>query len=377
MKKLYNSTLILLLILFGASCENFMDVHEEYIKGGEIIYAPKVDSIQFIAGKGRVQFAFWLENSPNVKNVDLYWNSRADSLITTVSPTTGLDSFYVIVPNLSEGAYTFEVKTTDNFGHSSLYLTGFGNSYGDFYQSSLANRRVKSIDLTEQGGIINWFSALDGMIWTDIRYTMNDGKTNTVRLDRGAQSIICPKAKTGTSFQFSSSFIPEELSIDTFSVDWEQYSGSFPTIYKYDRSSWSVLAVSDETASDGGGKNTLLDDNLSTYWHSQWDGGNAPLPHWAIIDMTSPKKIAKINTYKRPGNTDAKTIQYFVGPDPNADATSWTKIGESQFISGKDNIETLISNSSTTLSGRYLKLVLPDSNRNPFISIAEVYIYGD
>jgi len=368
---------MLFLAVFATSCESFMDIHAEYVKNGETIYAPKVDSVQFIAGKGRVQFAFWLENAPNVKSVDLYWNSKTDSLITPVSASTGLDSFYVNVTDLPEGAYTFEVKTTDNFGHSSLYLTGFGNSYGDFYQSSLLNRRVKSIELTESGGIINWFGAIEGMTWTDINYTMNDGTTNTVRLSPEDQQIICPDVKAGTSFQFSSFFIPEEFSVDTFSVDWEQYEGSFPTIYKYDRSAWNVREVSDETASDGGGKNTLLDDNLSTYWHSQWEGGNAPLPHWAVIDMGSPKKIAKIDTYKRSGNTDAKTIQYFVGPDPDADATSWTKIGESQFVSEKDNIETLISNSSSTLSGRYIKLVLPDSNRDPFISIAEIYIYGD
>lgn len=362
---------------FAVSCEKFVDIHEEYVKDGEIIYAPKVDSVQFVAGKGRVQFGFWLKNAPNVKSVDLYWNSNSDSLTTSISPTTGLDSFYVVVPDLPEGAYTFEVKTRDNFDHSSLYLTGFGNSYGDFYQSSLANRRVKSIDLTDVGGIIEWFGALDGMIWTDIRYMATDGKTKTVRLDAGASSIVCPGAKAGTSFEFSSSFIPEELSIDTFSVDWEEHAGNFPLIYRYDRTDWRVLEVSDETASDGGGMHTLLDGNLGTFWHSKWDGGSAPLPHWAVIDMNSPRRIIKIDTYRRSGTTDSKTIQFFVGPDPDADAASWTKIGESGFVSGKDNVETLISNSVSTLGGRYLKLVLPDSNRDPFTSIAEVYLYTD
>lgn len=376
MKKLYNSTLILLLILFGTSCEDFMDIHKDYIKDGEIVYAPKADSIQFIAGKERVEFVFWLENSPNVKTVDLYWNSRNDSLIIPVTPTAGLDSFYFTVPNLPEGAYTFDVKTTDNFGHSSLYLTGFGNTYGEFYQSSLANRRVRGIDFTEEGNIINWFSALDGMLWTDIKYTTNDGKTNTIRLDRDVQSILCPDSKVGTNFEYSSSFIPEELSIDTFSVAWEQYPGKF--ISKYDRSGWSVLAVSDEKESDGGGKNTLIDDDLGSYWHSFYGDPNAPLPHWAVIDMTSAKKIAKIETYRRPGNGDAKTIQYFVGPDPDANASTWTKIGETNFASGKDRIDINITNSSSTLSlGRYLKLVVTDSNNSPHSSIAEIYVYGD
>lgn len=365
------------LTFFATSCDSFMDVHEKYVKDGEIIYSPRADSIQFIAGKGRVQFAFWLENAPNVKTVDLYWNSMTDSLIIPVTPSIGIDSFYVIVPDLPEGSYTFEVKTRDNFNHNSLYLTGFGNSYGDFYQSSLVNRRVRSVELLEGRGIVNWFGATEGMTWTDIEYTMADGTTNTVRVDPESQQVICPDAKPGTSFRFSSSFIPEEPSIDTFATEWQQYDGNFPSLYQYDRSTWSVLAVSDETASDGGGMHTLLDGNLGSYWHSQWDGGEAPLPHWAVIDMGSPKRIAKIDTYRRPGNTDANTIRYFVGPDPDADATTWTEIGESVFISGIDNVETLIANSSSTLAGRYLKLVLPDSNREPFTSIAEIYIYGD
>src|SRR5690606_35912385 len=191
MKRLYN-ILIFLLAVPAVSCESFMDIHEEYVKDGEVIYAPKVDSLQFIAGKGRVQFAFWLENAPNVKHVDLYWNSRTDSLTTTVSPTTGGDSFYVIVPELPEGSYTFEVKTRDNFGHSSLYLTGFGNSYGEFYQSSLVNRRVKNLELTASGGIIEWFGAVEGQTWTDIKYTMDNGETNIVRLNPEDDQIACP-----------------------------------------------------------------------------------------------------------------------------------------------------------------------------------------
>src|SRR3546814_12877323 len=133
----------------------------------------------------------------------------------------------------------------------------------------MVNRRVRSHELKESGAIINWFSAIEGLTWTDIKYTTDNGETNMVRLNPGDERIICPDFKEGTGFQFSSSFIPEEFSIDTFSVDWEQYEG----IYKYDRSTWSVLAVSDETASDGGGMNTLLDDNLGSYWHSKWDGG--------------------------------------------------------------------------------------------------------
>ena len=31
---------------------------------------------------------------------------------------------------------------------------------------------------------------------------------------------------------------------------------------------------------------------------------------------------------------------------------------------------------SIDMKGRYLKLLLPDSNREPYTSVAEVYVYG-
>lgn len=135
---------------------------------------------------------------------------------------------------------------------------------------------------------------------------------------------------------------------------------------------WTVVAVSDETASDGGGMNTLLDGNYNNWWHSQWSGGNAPLPHWAVIDMKSPKSLVAITTYRRPGNTDTRTVRYFIGDEPDAGAPDWTQIAEGTFESGNSlTIET-----TSSQSGRYLKLLLPDSNRDPFTSIAEIECSG-
>ena len=143
-----------------------MDVHKEYIKGGEIIYAPKPDSIAFYAGKGRIKFRFWLYNSPNVTSVDLFWNSYADSLIIPVTPGTGLDSSEVILENMSEKAYTFYVKTTDQYGNSSLEMTDFGTSYGDSYKESLSQRKVRSATMSGTDGIIDWYSAAASLIST-------------------------------------------------------------------------------------------------------------------------------------------------------------------------------------------------------------------
>jgi hypothetical protein len=153
---------------------------------------------------------------------------------------------------------------------------------------------------------------------------------------------------------------------------------SVPELYQCDKTGWSV-AVSDQTASDGGGKDKIIDGDHGTsgFWHSQWSGGNAPLPHWAVIDMKESVEIARVVTQRR-NNGDTKTLQYFVGDNPDANADTWVQIAEGTYaaaVSGVDN-HTLTLNVAEPVTGRYLKLVLPDSYRSPFTAICEIDVYG-
>jgi hypothetical protein len=353
-----------------------MDIHKEYIKDGEIIYAPKVDSLSLVAGRERILFNFWLYNSPNVRTVDIYWDGRKDSMIIPVSPSSERDSLSVILPNLVERSYTFDVRTTDNYGHKSLWTTDFGSVYGATYESTLSQRRVRDLVLTDKSGTINWFAGGSGLVRVETRYRNKAGATVVVHTQANENTTVCPDAAPNSTFEYRSLFIPEEHSIDTFALAWTTAEEPFPNTYRFDRSDWVVLSVSDETASDGGGKNTLIDDDLGTFWHSQWEGGEAPLPHWAIIDLNSPKKFIRIETYRRRGNTNSKTIQYFVGDDPDPESSGWVQIAEGAFTSG-DKVTIDIPASVATDKGRYLKIYLPDSNRTPLTSIAEIYLYGN
>jgi hypothetical protein len=376
MKKIHYNLLIILALSFLVSCEDFMDVHEEYIEGGEIIYSPKTDSVAFIAGRERIMFRFRLYNSPNVQSVNLYWNDDLDSLIVPVTPTTGLDSTDVILPDMPEKSYTFNVRTVDKYGHVSLTMTDFGTSYGAIFQSSLAHRRIRDVSITDKGGEITWFSAAENLVGNEVRYETNDGAKAVVRMPAGANAVLCPDAKTSSTFEYRSLFIPEEQAIDTFAVGWTEYETPFPAIFQYNKSGWTVVGYSDQEVSDGGGVASLLDGDLSNYWHSQWSDGGRPLPHWVIIDLNSSKKICKIETWRRPGNTDAKTVQYFVSDNPDPDAAAWVKIAEGVFGSG-DKLTIGIPDPGSTDKGRYLKIYLPDSNRDNNTSIAEITLYGN
>ncbi|WP_346319180.1 DUF4998 domain-containing protein [Chitinophaga sp. YIM B06452] len=367
MKYIQHVFLYLCLLVALASCDKFTDVHKEYIQGGEIIYAVKPDSVVFIAGRERLMMRLWMENAQNIKEVIVSWNGGQDSMILPMTLKPGRDSIEVLLNGLEEKAYSFNIYAMDNFGHRSLTYTQFGATYGATYAASLQNRRIKAISLSETAGLIEWFAPAEGMILNEVKFVNRRGTDTTVRFS-GASFSVGIDAPGSTEFQYRSLYIPQSESIDTFYTAWG--TDKLPDFYSIGRGDWKVLEVSDETASDGGGKNTLVDGDLGSYWHSKWDP-NTPSPHWAIIDMATVKNISYFSIYRRPGNTDAKTVQFFLGnsSDPNG---AWSLAGEGVFGSG----DMLNVDNTANVTGRYLKIYLPDSNRPPFTSIAEIYAYG-
>jgi hypothetical protein len=202
-----------------------------------------------------------------------------------------------------------------------------------------------------------------------VRYT--DVNNDLVIIDAlpNQSSTVCPSPKAHTTFEYRSLFLPEPTAVDTFYLDWEEiYS-----LIRYDKTAWSVISCSDEEAV-GGGVGAIIDGIISgnNYWHSQWSPV-MPLPHWAIIDMVSPRTINRIETYRLANNTYTKSVQYFVSDDPDPNASSWVKIMEGSFVTG----DMLTLNApENNIQGRYLKILLPDSNSEPYTIIAEINVYG-
>jgi hypothetical protein len=345
-----------------------MDVHQKYLEGGEIIYAPKVDSLVFRNGKGRTQLWFWLLESPNVRSVDIYWNAYADSLIVPVTPSAGLDSMAVYIPLKEERTYTFYVRTTDIFGNHSLSEMGSATSYGSIYESTLTNRGVKNAETAGSITTVQWYGIADDYIYSEIRYTGVNSEVQIARTLPNEESTSVSDAKAGSTWAHRSLYVPTN-SIDTFYLEWEPIT---PTIApaKFDKSSWSIIAFSDERADDGGGVTMIINNSLDDFWHSQW-GPDEPLPHWAIIDMGAPKTIVKIDTYRR---NNTKTVEYYVCNELPADLNldAWTKIAGGS--SWSDNKLTL--NATADVPVRYLLIYLPDSENPPYTTIREIDVFG-
>ena len=392
MKKItINLCLIILSFILFFSCEDMMDYHKDFIKGGEIIYAPMVDSVIISSGDQRVQIQYWLYDAPHVQSINVFWNNGKDSLEIpierkTISDSDILcDSGSVMIENLPEGSYTFFLKTKDFFGNSSLKVEGFANSYGSNYKKGLSNRRVKAVSQYTVDGdaSIEWYIASEEMVGVEVIYTKKDGQKASVILPSSSTSLSCPNAKANSPFEYRTFFVPEPTAVDTFATDWVFNKAKFP----FDRSDWEVVGVSDEQVSDGGGVETILDGIIhasgipANYWHSQW-GPVVPLPHWAVIDMKSPRKIAMIETYRRWSNNSTRSVEYYVGDDyisgnMDIDFSKWTKITEGIFDANASNNRLVLEVSEgIDIAGRFLLIYLRDSNNAQNTQISEIFVCG-
>ena len=144
---------------------------------------------------------------------------------------------------------------------------------------------------------------------------------------------------------------------------------------QYDWTKWSATG-SDVEASDGGGYPSLFTESRGEFWHSQYSGGNAPLPHYLIIDMKKELACYKFEIGRRLAGSNnypsVKTMEIYASNDSEnftnkvggfTFALPWTAPngtvvnGNSPLVPGFEEI-TL----TEPITARYIKLVITETN---------------
>lgn len=397
-----------------------MDVHKPFIEGGEKVYALSLDQSSFYAGQNRVYFKFYMANTTNIKSVDLYWDD--DSLII---PMTSHGSGMISIPAAEERSYSFKFRTTDVFGNHSLWKTGFGNSYGDYFQESLMNRSVKSFELTDNNsnGEITWFPPAANLVRSEVRYTDLNGQEQLVNIPIGENTTQCPGLGVN-QFDVRSFFLPEPNAVDTFNTDWQHVT----PVYKIPTTGWTIEYCNSwhgqpSLTGTSNMPHFIFDGNFNTFWHTSYSNyaeGTHPLdptitrdppPFTIVIDMGEPAEIAKVDIYRRLSNNNTQTVIAYapaVEDDllseddfkwlgnvpvsytnhnffkdysyPGVENANWKELGRVEFPSTsfstpEENLRE-VDASSQNIKSRYVKLILPNTRSNGNVSISEVAIHG-
>jgi hypothetical protein len=233
MKNICKYLMMALMSLFlFASCEDFMDKHQKYIEGGEIIYASKPLTIQFNAGFEQIEFICLIENATNVKTIDIYYtnkDNKKDSLIIPVNLSTGLNEVRRILPDMGEKSYTFTVRTTDINGNHSLNMNGVGTSYGDTFLNTLPNRLVNIGTLINAAGDaeVSWSLAPNYLIGTEMVYKKKNGVDTTIFIPPTENMTLFTDAAPAyihpniiSDFKYRSLYMFEPTAMDTVYGNW-------------------------------------------------------------------------------------------------------------------------------------------------------------
>ena len=166
-----------------------------------------------------------------------------------------------------------------------------------------------------------------------------------------------------------------------------------------DRSGWKVT-VSGETASDGGGKDAIIDGNNSTYWHSRYRSGDEgdvgddsrSLPQFFQIDLGSEQEFNALGYMPRPymGNGTILDYKLYVRNTPFENVSSGKSAADIVNALGTADIESSFDYSNDgsdatlktyifpkMLKGQYVLFVATRAKGTQWASCAEFYLAKD
>lgn len=213
--------LLLIIVCITDACRKMDEEYKEFTKGGEIIYTGKIDSLQIFPGKNRFKLSWALVSDQRITQCRVFWNEGADSVTVPVQRSTGVDYMDVIIGNLEERTYTFDVYTYDAAGHKSVPVDTLGNVYGSAYQATLFNRPVKRTTFKKDTSTVSWSGANSTNVRVELSYLDTLDTERSYVLNKADTLIKLPAFKQGRAFNYRTLYLPHPNSLDTFYSAYE------------------------------------------------------------------------------------------------------------------------------------------------------------
>ncbi|MDE6523151.1 MAG: DUF4998 domain-containing protein [Muribaculaceae bacterium] len=217
MKSLYYIIMITLTAMF-VSCDDMLDNIRPYLDKGETIYVGKADSLSVVAGRNRMKLEVFLKSGFSQSLCEVTMTDADGITVVDENPmvrTSGLQKLEYEYNDMKEGEYEFKVIFKDDAGNTSLAEVVNGHSYGDFYESTLANRRFSRISVKNGIVTINWKS-IENALFTLLTYTTSEGISNSIEIDPLESTTVIEDAALGTEFTWCTYYRPTENALDLF-----------------------------------------------------------------------------------------------------------------------------------------------------------------
>ena len=372
MKKYFLYFLALFAIL--SACKQMDSTYKEFVIPNGLNYPQKADSLKIYPGYYRLLLQWEKPKAPNVKYSMVYWNNYTDSL--KVNFPSDSDTVSLLIKDLSESSYSFNIKNFDAQGNVSIPVEATSTPYGANYLIGATDRSYTIATRDEANtGTITWGTKTSDLMYTEVKYMTTSDTYRTIKALPTESITICDDIKAGERFQYRSFFLPKN-GLDTIAREWQ--TSEKPFMYNYPRNDWFVSARNGNHAwGDGGGGQPalLLDGKTNTGWHSN---ASAPLPQCVVVDLKESLIIDHI-ILTPPSTVGWRYIRdvdiYFSDTPitPDVPQESWgPPVVRSTYLSG----DTFKVQLPEPKSGQYVALVFPNSKSNTYISFMELNIFG-
>jgi hypothetical protein len=314
---------------------------KKFLKDGIPVYPRKVDTIITHPGKNRIKLGF-NEPSESVKRAKIYWRNKSDSIIVNVDSLRNQsvnDTVSVIINDLPEGTYTFQMVNFDREGNKSVQTEATSRVYGDNYQNIILPRtineavfysknnqlRIKWDDLTDSDAIFTIvnYKDLSGMDRKDtVLYAQNKDTLFDFDLER--------------NFDYRTMYLPESLAIDTFRT--KKVVGNVTRIHheQIPKSGFEPFHLPTDyykEHSAGYSMKNLWDGITNTHRHILLFVPPGSYPTWFTFDMGVKAKLYRMKLFSRKGQSyvqgDPKEFEIWGSnnPDPDGGWDNWVKLG--------------------------------------------------
>ncbi len=349
---------IILISVIVQSCSDTNDLHEKYLNEGEIVYAAKVDSVEKATGRNRILLNILIQ-SQRIETVRIFWNDYADSADVQIDSQTGI--FSKLLEDMEEKTYIFQFVSIDQYGNKSLPFEVDGEVYGDNFQNSISNRVITSANVVNGELSIEWSGAVDYGLYCYLVYKNSEG-------EEASQIVFMSETETvltdwGSDLKYNTAFVPKEGAIDTF------YTGyKVPEIaFMYDKEEWTVTTDSYEATGQlpNGAPEKTIDNDESTYWHTQHSGGMPGYPHWLAYDMKEDLDIAFVGLTSRSDYLDADFTNFTV--QKSNDGVNWE---DCHSFEQEDTAGEQVHVLSEPIKTRYIRIYMTEGP-NSYTHLAE------
>ncbi|MFA4869138.1 MAG: DUF4998 domain-containing protein [Pedobacter sp.] len=209
--------LVVFSTIYFSACKKMDDSYRQFIEKGETVYIAKADSIKIHGGNNRVEVTWLLLSDPKVSRYKMFWNNGRDSIENSVTKTAEVDLVKVMLTNMAEGTYFFDIYLFDKMGNSSVKSTKSGRVYGERFQSSMLTRAYRSIKRTGNDVDVEWMPADTAVKQVDLQYLDTRGELKKiVVVDKKQSSIRLVDMPVNGSFMYRTVFEPELKALDLF-----------------------------------------------------------------------------------------------------------------------------------------------------------------